>query len=71
MRLFGTYAFEKLRQAFQGVFDLDMTVQDGHMTSCYITLWQITFQIFPNQYILVYLLDKDGRHSQIGKINMS
>ena len=46
MRLFGKYTFDKLRDAFQGVFSFE--IRDG---ICTITVWQLRAIITPFKQI--------------------
>ena len=71
MRLLGTYTFEKLRQAFQGLFGFDTITVDGKTVSYRVELSQITLEFFPHKYVLIHLTIKDGKSECIGKIGLS
>lgn len=71
MRLTGNYAFEKLRQCLQGVFEFYTTQDDN--TTCYILeLWQIRFFIRPNSYVELYInMGENKGYVKIGKFLLS
>jgi len=67
MRLLGKYAFDRLRDAFQGIFECYKT-NDMWI----LELWQIRFVIMPNQYIEVFLNQGENKpYKSFGKITLS
>lgn len=66
MRLFGKYAFERLRDAFQGVFAFDET--NGNYL---IELWQIRFYIEPHKTMTIYINAGEQKgYIEIGKLDL-
>jgi hypothetical protein len=67
MRLLGKYAFERMRDAFQGIFECMETNGIWIME-----LWQIRFVIVPNQYVEIFLNQGENKpYKSFGKILLS
>lgn len=71
MRLLGKYAFDKLRDCFQGVFEFYKTGADSELYYI-LELWQIRFTILPNQYIELSINQGPNKpYKTIGKVTLS
>ena len=70
MILFGKYAFDRLRDTFQGIFEFQVLNGEAPGTVVYLLeLWQIRFVIRPNESLELYLnSNKDQRYIKLGKI---
>lgn len=67
MRLLGKYAFDRLRDAFQGVFECYRTND-----TWVLELWQIRFVIVPNTYVEIFLNQGENKpYKSFGKIPLT
>lgn len=67
MRLLGKYTFDRLRDAFQGVFEFYKT-NDNYI----IELWQLRFYIEPHKAVTIYLNGGEQKgYIDIGKFTLS
>ena len=71
MRLLGKYAFETLRDCFQGVFEWSHLV-DGDNHIYMIELWQFRFIIRPlDKLEIQFNAGKEKGYISFGKINLT